>query len=369
VETKKTKRVQKWSTEITDRNGGMHSPVNYVKARNMLLTHPYRNGLMYHLVIKVDNRETKDEEPKESDLRILFRKALDRLCKELKARGMPCRYKACYERDKRKRFHKHVMLLVEAKDVHPDSLIHFKEGDWLTEMMKELGLGFYIAAPDDPMHRVGGKQVNYVYVPKKASPKLEDALVRISYLYKVRSKEGVEGQIYTGSTHREPRNITPLSAGYPAAEETVQTIMKEENDEGSIATKQEAGKPASTSTNYKALVRTGQDASASQEARSEQEASLSHEPDGFNRTSPSDEGKEMILTAQQKYLASLYENCIDADMDTGEIRRYLLAKGVVRTPGTVAWELQHVFCFTGYADSHPPKPVIGLADWLRNTSR
>ena len=202
-----SKRVRKWSTWITDQNGGMHSPVNYRKARQMLLTHPYRNGRLYHIVF------THSEDRK------VYRYIVDQLCKQLKAKGMPCRWKACYERDKKKRFHMHVMLLVEARFVNPDSIIHFKDGDWLTELAKRKGVKFTIAEPDDPMHLVAGKKVNYMHVPTKAGPKLEDALIRISYLYKVRSKEGVEGQIYTGSTNIEDKPHSP-SAALPAAEET-----------------------------------------------------------------------------------------------------------------------------------------------------
>lgn len=193
------------STIITDANGGMHSPVNYRKAMNMLKTHPYSLGLLYHIVL------TGSEDRK------VYRKAVELLCKQLRANGMPCRYKACYERDKKKRFHKHMFILIEAKDAHPDSIIHYKQGDWFTAMLDGLGLGFKIAEPSNPskMHYVAGKQVNYAYVPKKASPKLDDCLVWISYLYKVRSKDGVEGQIYTGSTNREPK--PPVSDSSPAA--------------------------------------------------------------------------------------------------------------------------------------------------------
>ena len=112
-------------------------------------------------------------------------------------------WKGCYEVDVKKRFHCHIFLLIEAKKRHPDSLLHFdKEGNWLVTMLKKKEIGFTIAHPKNVMHWVAGKQVNYAYVPKKASPKLDNVVVWISYLYKVRSKEGVVGQKYTSSTNR-----------------------------------------------------------------------------------------------------------------------------------------------------------------------
>lgn len=53
----------------------------------------------------------------------------------------------------------------------------------------------------------------------------------------------------------------------------------------------------------------------------------------------------MMPTAAQRYVARLYEEAVDADMDVDEVRRHLLEHGVVRTPGQVAWELEHVYEF------------------------
>ena len=198
---------KKLETIIHRANGGNHSPVNYRKHMNMLLDHPYSNGRLYHIVF------TGSEDP------TVYRKAVELLCKQLRAKGMPCHYKACYERDKFKRFHKHVFLLIEANIANPDTIIHFRKGHWFTKTTEDLGLAFTIAQPLDPMHQVAGKKVNYAYVPKKASPKLDDCLIWISYLTKVRSKAGVECQTYTGSTNRKAKKPIPPSAALPAGEE------------------------------------------------------------------------------------------------------------------------------------------------------
>ena len=349
--------TKKTETIIHKANGGNHSPVNYRKHKDMLLAHPYALGLLYHIVL------TGSEDRK------VYRKAVELLCKQLRINGMPCRYKACYERDKFKRFHKHIFILIEAKDRHPDTIIHYRKGHWMTEMLSGLGLGFKIAQPQDPIHYVSGKQVNYAYVPKKAGPKLDDCLVWISYLTKVRSKTGVDGQIYTASTNRESKDIIPLSAGSTAAEEAL-TLTKEQ-DEADFTEKQEASTSesntsesnTSASESREGLGNARQHTSPSEDARGQQEASFYDVRENGARASPYYEKPEVMLSATDKYLASLYEQAVDADLDTDEIRRHLLNKGVVKTPGQVAWELEYIHAFTGYAASHPPKPVQSVRAW------
>jgi hypothetical protein len=182
----------KITTPITEKkgNGGMHSVVNYRKAMDMLTNHPYKHGRLYHITL------TGSEE------RTIYRKVLDRLCKELRTNGMPVMWKACYERDEKKRFHMHIFLLIECHTTHADSVMHYRKGNFLDNLTKSNGLAFTIAEPDNPMHYVAGKQVNSMYVPKNAGPKLDDCLIWISYLFKARSKADVGGQIYTSSTNR-----------------------------------------------------------------------------------------------------------------------------------------------------------------------
>lgn len=321
---------KKEETSIHIANGGNHSPVNYRKAKQMLLTHPYTLGLLYHIVLTgSENRKT-------------YRKAVELLCKELRMNGMPCRYKACYEKDKFKRFHKHIFLLIEAKDFHPDTIIHYRRGHWFTEMLAELGLGFKIAQPQDPMHEVGGKKVNYAYVPKKASPKLDDCLVWISYLTKVRSKVGVEGQVYTGSTNREGKPSLP-SAALPAEKEEV-TVEAIEND----------SKPLGGDTNPSEWVDT----------KSTPEPHQS--PFNASETHSRDKGNDLKLTPAQNYLSTLYEHAVDADMDIDAMRLYLLDQGVKRSPAQLVDELENTFGFLGYAKRRPApaKPDTRMLDAL-----
>lgn len=71
------------------------------------------------------------------------------------------------------------------------------------------------------------------------------------------------------------------------------------------------------------------------------------------------------MTPALRYVAGLYESCIDRDLDTEAVRLYLLSRGVARSPAQVAYDLNHVFCFTGYAASHPPAPARTVKEWDR----
>ena len=365
---------KKLSTPITDANGGMHSPVNYRKAMNMLKTHPYANGRLYHIVL------TGSEDRK------VYQQVVELLCKELRANKMPCRYKACYERDKWKRFHMHIFLLIESEEVNPDSILHYMEGHFFTELTKALKVKFTIAEPDNPIHHVAGKQVNYAYVPKKASPKLDDCLVWISYLYKVRSKEGVSGQIYTASTNREGKKSVPPSAPQADKETFSQISLKvvtvrqkhpphsihakesknEKCTETSHGTNQEGEACTSPSEGRYSLpsvtALVSPRPSATEACSSPGEPSSIRYGSGAS-THHREEGSQVKLTPAQTYVASLYERCIDSEMDVDAIRLYLLERGIKRSPAMVAHELEEVFCFPGYAASHMPVPAVTVTQW------
>ena len=68
----------------------------------------------------------------------------------------------------------------------------------------------------------------------------------------------------------------------------------------------------------------------------------------------------MTLSSAERYIASRYEFCIDKGMDTDSIRRYLQAHGLPRTPAQIQHDLDVVYGFTGYADTHQPAPALTL---------
>lgn len=64
------------------------------------------------------------------------------------------------------------------------------------------------------------------------------------------------------------------------------------------------------------------------------------------------------MTPADRYIASLYESAIGLRLNLDEVRAYLLAHGVKRTPAAVVHDLDEVYAFAGYTASHPaPAPV------------
>lgn len=68
-----------------------------------------------------------------------------------------------------------------------------------------------------------------------------------------------------------------------------------------------------------------------------------------------------MTTASFNYVASLYEAAVDLGLDVHAIRLFLAEHGIRRTPAQVGHDLDFVYAFTGYADSHPPLPAKSMA--------
>ena len=71
------------------------------------------------------------------------------------------------------------------------------------------------------------------------------------------------------------------------------------------------------------------------------------------------------MNAASKYLARLYETAVDSGLDVGAIRLHLASHGVARSPAMVRHELDNVFSFCGYADSHPAPVEVSQAEFDR----
>ena len=134
-----------------------------------------------------------------------YQKALGQLCEKLRDNAMPVEYRYCLEvePEEGKGLHMHAFLLIESTYGNPCKIMHYAEDGWLKLKLDEHKLSFEIAPPENWMHRTAeGKRKNYAYVTQKG-PKLDDALIRISYLYKRRSKDDSLPQTY-GSSRRRP---------------------------------------------------------------------------------------------------------------------------------------------------------------------
>lgn len=383
-----------YPSTIVDRNGnggwhkrGKRAYRNAVRTILQFLQ-TAKESRLYHLCFEEldsDEPRTSDKTPHEMNMAML-----NAFVQMAEREGIKLEWFAAREQaDGTKKDHLHVFMIIDAHGIKVAKLFNQFEDGRVQQFCKAHGVKFAIFSPKDYKGIHGNN--TYMALPYQGpgnrqtelgTERLNDALVWLTYNYKARSKpteEEADGQIFPASRPSRKKTL-PLSAGSPAAEETVLTLTKEE-DEASPTETSEAILPlgslpganqegsSTDDTDDTTLVRSRQPTSPSEEARSQQEASLYTERDNGTRVSPSDQRPEMRLTAAQKYICGLYEQAIGLDLDVDEIRRYLLKKGVVRTPGTVAWELEHEFCFTGYADSHPPKPVMSVQQWDRQAYR
>ena len=289
--------TKKDETAITLANGGMHSQARYRAFKKIILNNDYQKARLYQLVL------TGSTDP------AAYSKAADAIARHLRKNDIRCTGKAAWEVDDDKGLHFHFFLLVEAQYGKVDHWLSVSEDGPLKTMLRKLGVKVHIAEPKNDMHRVGGNKLGsmplYQYV-SKSGPKLEDALIRISYLFKLRSKDLTMKRIYY-STREKAKKAEPAPAIQPQAECL----------ELAAATNNEQGDNDMNMTNLT--------------------------PAGF------------------RYLAGLYESCIDAEMDVGAIHAHLTRKGVSVTRAEVVHHLDHVFKFDGYAKAHPAKPILTYA--------
>jgi len=177
--------MKKEETVITQANGGMHNQKAYRKMKSMLNNNYYTSPRLYHLVM-MGSEQSRD-----------YQAAMKALCLELRRQDIPCQWKGCLEVDAEKGLHFHVFILAEAKHRNPCSVLNHNSQHWLDVMMQKRELTYYIAPPENPIHRTKlGKQVNYATL---AGEKLADCLIWISYLAKSRSKIDEMKRIYFGS--------------------------------------------------------------------------------------------------------------------------------------------------------------------------
>lgn len=197
--------VKRIETKTTGgRNGGIHDTRQYKKACDMLDHHSFTNGQLWHMVVinlKPEDRFKEDREAHEAALQLVADKLRDS--------GMPVEYKTAYELCPTKGFHRHCYLLIEAKDHKPAGLLRYRPDGWLVETLSRYGLGFYLARPQNAVHRTSnGRQKKYAYVPKTPGAVLDDCKEWISYPFKLRTKEGVAAPIYSSSRKKAKQATT-----------------------------------------------------------------------------------------------------------------------------------------------------------------
>jgi hypothetical protein len=355
----------KHTDDVRVLNDGLHSKRALNTVRQLLTAHDLKDAVLYQIILS--GSQSKPE----------YQATMKALIRHIRTK---CRaeYIGAYEVGEEKGgLHTHMFVIIEAKHHFPSDLLDVREGEWIARRIKRTGLSIRIEPPKNRMH--GGAMFARMNTPAK----LENCINWATYILKLRSKDDVPGrETYFGSefvsniTKREAKRqkyrdalTTPSPAAPSAAEETEQPKGNHEDITtqeqhilplGSFPGANQEGADSST----EALVCTGQQTSTGEEGRSEA-SSASPERHSGQGTSPHREGIEMTLTTAQKYVGLLYERCVDQGLDVDEVRRYLLEHGVVRTPGQVAYELEHVYEFHGYVDTHPAKSRMSVRDWDR----
>lgn len=302
------KRIE---TSITLANLGMHSPARYRTAKKMIQECRYKKTRLYHFVLT----PPKDSLPLTVDH---YRKAAEGIARLLRDNNMPCCGKGAFEvSEDRGGLHFHFMVLVEAAYGRVDYWLSAAEDGPLKTMLKGFGVKVHIAPPENKMHLTAdGKMPLYAYVTKKG-PKLEDALVRVSYLYKKRSKDDSMTRVYY-STREKAKKA-----------EVQQAEAKQ--DEAA----QEAPAPATT-----------------------QPTTTNNEQEGAEDTMTIND----LPATAHTYIASLYESYVDKGLDLAQIRTELAKSGIKRTLGQVVHDLDSRYSFTGYAASHPAPRRLTFAE-------
>lgn len=282
----------KYETDITRANGGLHSVVPYKKTIDMLTNHTFRNARLYSLVFKGSQNKQDYKEP------------LNQLWAKLRDNDMPLEWASAWECDEDKGLHLHVLVLVESAKRIPCQFIRHRDGTWLTEMLKAYGLSFHISKPKNQVHWDGFKQPSYAYVPKTPGPRLDDVIAWSSYPYKVRSKAGVEGQIYSSSRKRATKPAASPKTGerkIPLTDSEQATTNNEQEEE-------------MTPTN--------------------------------------------LIPSAFAYLGGLYETAVDRGYNPVEIQAYLGSKGIHKSVLAIKHDLSTVFEFAGYVEAHPAPPPL-----------
>lgn len=338
-------------------------------------------------------------------------------------KGIRCEWWAAREiADGSKKDHIHAFMVIDAKGIRVAELFNQFEDGRVQQHCKAHGIKFGIFEPKDYQGIHGSN--TYMALPYQGpgnrqtalgGKRLADALVWLSYLGKKRSKpeDDKSGQIFPAS--RPGRKAAPQAAQEPlnaqVATQTVpsplvdlstgkgnQTNSEKASHEGittpqcgtegqSHASTTESGHSSSSSSTLgfarprprvpASSASTGPTVQAIWPGQSHGGAGSSrgqtYQPvtplpgiDALNfqhtylDPAPTT-GETVMLTTAQKYIASRYEEAIGQQLDLDEVRAYLLAHGIPRTPAQVVHELDTVYEFYGYADSHKPPAQVSTA--------
>jgi hypothetical protein len=330
---------------------------------------------LYHLCfeeLESDEPRQSDKTPHETNMGML-----NAFVQMAEREGIKLEWFAAREQaDATKKDHLHVFMVIDAKGIKVAKLFNQFEDGRVQQFCNAHGVKFAIFAPKD-ITGIHGRNV-YMALPYQGTgnretplgrKRLADALVWLSYAYKARSKptDDADGQIFPASRPNRKGKQAPTTTEHNESEheEDIAT-QPETNSPFSCFPADQEGADSTTSTG---MVDAGRQTSTSQEGGNEGSSVPSAQRQSREGDATHRQGIEMTLTGAQRYVAGLYEEAVDLDLDVEEVRRYLLERGVVKTPGQVAYDLEHVYGFYQYVETHPAKPLMSLWEFDKAIDR
>lgn len=177
----------KITNKILEFNYGIHSTKQYALGKKMITqcSLEYKAPRMYHIALLNGNTES-------------YQMAWSALCRKLTELNITYRWKGAIEigdgSDFHKGLHKHIFLVVDAIHANPTAVFNHNKSSFLINLQEQYGVNVSILPPQNSMH----DGHDYQTIPKTKPEKVADALLRLSYLYKLRSKPS-GGEIYSSS--------------------------------------------------------------------------------------------------------------------------------------------------------------------------
>jgi len=404
---------KQYSNNILAKNGGLHSRRALKTVRQAMTTHKFKKPILYQIILS--------GKPTKADYQATIKRLIEHIRTKCKAE-----YIGAYEVGSEKGgLHCHAFVIVETLDHFPgNDLLNVSAGYFIARRIARTGMSITIAPPQNTMH--GGAMFARMDTPAK----LANCIDWCTYSLKLRSKDAVPGrEIYFGSCHaanarkreavRQKYRDAVLKSSRPAPAAPVapflpvdcstgkgnQTHNTEKASHEGITTPQcgtegqshtsttESGhssssgptrvstgpRPrvpaysASTGTESQAI-RPGQSHGGAGSSRGQTYQPVTPPPGDARKIPLVDSpvptiGETRMLTTAQKYIASRYEEAVGLRLNLDEVRAYLLAHGIPRTPAQVVFDLDETYQFYGYASSHPAPPAMTLAAIDKSISR
>lgn len=206
------KTGNRWITDVTRNNGGLHRQEEFKKAVEMLThcAHTLPNPRMFHVCFTGGDR-------------LVYQLVIKRLQKALKLQGITSRYRAGIENDQTKALHCHLFIVLSSKDQqtarHITTTDSSKRGGMASDstLLKAIKhtrtecptLAYSVMMPRNPNRNASTdgepvKKVAFLQFNQTNQAFFDNVVEWMSYAYKVRSKEGIAACYLSDKQNKVP---------------------------------------------------------------------------------------------------------------------------------------------------------------------